>query len=68
MRIISPKVQSLLPEHVGCFKWLQCSNRHRFLIMVQSLANNKSWDFYCCPKCRKPNYYLRPYRIFVICA
>lgn len=44
------------------FLWLRCGYKHR------TLANNKSWDFYRCPKCMKPNYYSRPYRIFVLCA
>ena len=62
MRIISPKVQSLLPEHVGCFKWLQCSNRHRFLIMV------RYYHSYNCPKCGRHGWFDFVFKTAVLCA
>ena len=71
MRIISPKVQCFMSEHVGCFKWLQCSNRHRFLIKIckcRYLYN--SLTFAGCPKCGSVLVYdlYRFYNIRVLCA
>ena len=63
MNIVSSKSTRKYRKTIdNYFLWLRCEYKHR------TLANNKSWDFYCCPKCGKPNYYSRSYRIFVICA
>ena len=63
MNIVSSKSTRKYRKTIdNYFIWLRCGYKHR------TLANNNSWDFYCCPKCRKPNWYSRPYRIFVICA
>ena len=63
MRIISPKVQCLMSEHVGCFKWLQCSNRHRFLIMVQHYHTYNN-----CPKCGYHGWFDFVFKTSVLCA